>query len=134
MINVFKKFLRENYTPYDSKGVCKISIFYIKNVNLKYIYIKINIFEIFLRQNLIQIYTKTHQIAPFEKKLSGCHMPPNPPNTAVTAQGFACMSKFPNLKKNLAPPPRPYQILATPVRATAHFRINNNLYSLYRYT
>ena len=29
-------------------------------------------------QNLIQIYTKTHQIAPFNTILSGV-MPPNPP-------------------------------------------------------
>ena len=35
------------------------------------------IFAIFQTQNLIQIYTKTHQIAPF-KKISRAGMPPNP--------------------------------------------------------
>ena len=34
---------------------------------------------IFKRQNPIQIYTKTHQIAPFEKKLSGGGHAPEPP-------------------------------------------------------
>ena len=33
------------------------------------------IFEIFYWQNLIQIYTKTHQIAPFKKMFSGGHAP-----------------------------------------------------------
>ena len=38
------------------------------------------IFEIFERQNLIQIYTKTHQIAPFKKNfLGGGGHTPKPP-------------------------------------------------------
>ena len=36
------------------------------------------LFEIFQRQNLVKIYTKTHQIAPFKKKLSGEHAPKPP--------------------------------------------------------
>ena len=36
------------------------------------------IFENFERQNLIQIYTKTQQIAPFKKKLSEDHVPSPP--------------------------------------------------------
>ena len=39
------------------------------------------ILKIFERQNRIQIYIKTHQIAPFKKLFSG-GMPPNPPNKA----------------------------------------------------
>ena len=38
---------------------------------LKILSQKIVIFAFFLTQNLIQIYTKTHQIAPFKKNLSG---------------------------------------------------------------
>ena len=54
------------------------------------------IFKDFKRQNFIKIYTKTHQIDPFQKHLSGT-MPPNPPRF-VTCQ-------FPDLKKNYCPPP-----------------------------
>ena len=39
------------------------------------------IFEIFKGQNLIQIFTKTHQVTPFLKKLSGEHTP-EPPSKA----------------------------------------------------
>ena len=60
------------------------------------------VFEKFYRQNLIQIYTKTHQLQPFKKKIIGRGMPPNPPSKA---HGFAC--KLPNLKKILLPLPNP---------------------------
>ena len=36
------------------------------------------LFEIFKVKNLIQIYTKTHQIAPFLKIFSGGHAPEPP--------------------------------------------------------
>ena len=65
--------------------------------------------KFFKVKNLIQIYTKTHQIAPFLKIFSG-GMPPNP---ASKAHGFATC-KFPNLKKKFLPPP-PSQILGTPL-------------------
>ena len=65
--------------------------------------------KFFKVKNLIQIYTKTHQIAPFLKIFSGGGgMPPNPPNKA---HGFAMhsmslcdmqISKSP--KKFLGPP------------------------------
>ena len=57
------------------------------------------ILEIIKRENLIQIYTKTHQIAPFQK-ISWGSMPPNPPSKA---HGFA-ICKFRNLKKKLLAP------------------------------
>ena len=41
------------------------------------------IFAIFQTQNLIQIYTKTHQIAPFKKNFSGGHTP-GPPSRGAT--------------------------------------------------
>ena len=50
-------------------------------------------------KNPIQIYTKTHQIAPFLKKISG-DMPPNPPSKA---HGFA-MQISKSQKKNSWPP------------------------------
>ena len=57
------------------------------------------LFEIFLGQNLIQMYTKTHQIAQL-KKMSRGSMPPNPTSKFVTC-------KFPNVKKKILPPPLP---------------------------
>ena len=66
------------------------------------------LFKIFKVKNLIQIYTKTHQIAPF-LKISWGGMPPNPPNKA---HGFAMrsmslrdMQVSKSQKKFLAPPP-----------------------------
>ena len=53
----------------------------------------------FYRQNLIQIYTKTHQIAPFKKNSRGS-IPPPPYKCETT-------SKFHNLKKNCPPLPNP---------------------------
>ena len=50
-------------------------------------------------KNLLQIYTKTHQIAPFLKFFSG-GMPPNPPAKSMASPCAAChfaTCKFPNL-------------------------------------
>ena len=53
-----------------------------KNGNFKKkLYKKWYFLKFFEVKNLIQIYTKTHQIAPFLKIFSG-GMPPNPPNKA----------------------------------------------------
>ena len=60
-------------------------------------------------KNLIQICTKTHQIAPFIKIFSG-GMPPNPPSKAHGEPCAACRfatCKFPNLKKKILGPPLP---------------------------
>ena len=59
-------------------------------------------------KNLIQIYTKTHQIAPFLKIFSG-GMPPNPPSRAhgcaMRSISFRDMQISKSQKKILAPPP-----------------------------
>ena len=67
--------------------------------------------KFFIVKNLIQIYTKTHQNAPFIKNFSGGGMPPNPPSKA---HGFAMRSMLlrdmqisKSQKKILAPPPLP---------------------------
>ena len=63
------------------------------------------IFKKIYKQNLIQIYTKTHQIAQFKKEISrggggAC------PRTPLAKHLATC--KFPNL-------PPPCQILGTPL-------------------
>ena len=68
------------------------------------------LFEIFGSKKLIQIYTKTHQIAPFKKKFSGGKTP-KPPNKehgfAICGACREATCRFPNLKKFLAPLPNP---------------------------
>ena len=64
-------------------------------------------------KNLIQIYTKTHQLAPFKKKFSGgaCPRTPLAKRMASPCAAYICRfanCKFPNLKKKfLAPLPNP---------------------------
>ena len=62
------------------------------------------IFKFFQRQNMIQIYTKTHQIAPFKKISRGGDMLTNPPTKRMANFPFATY-KFQNLKKYLLAPP-----------------------------
>ena len=50
---------------------------------MKFLHKKMVIFKLFWRQNLIQIYTKTHQIAAYLKNLSP---PPNPPKKGGASQ------------------------------------------------
>ena len=87
--------------------------------------------KLFYRENPIRIYTKTHQIAPFNKNFSG-GMLPSPPSKA---HGFAMRSmslrdmQISKSEKNkfLAPP---CQILATLVLIVyfsllVHIKIRN---------
>ena len=73
----------------------------------------LNFFKV---KNLIQICTKTHQIAPFIKIFSG-GMPPNPPSKAhdfaMRSMSLRDMQIFKSQKKNSWPPPS--QILGTPL-------------------
>ena len=73
------------------------------------------IFENFLRRNLIKLYTKTHQIAPFLKKILGGACPRTPLAKRMVSPYAVCRfatCKFTNLKKNIGPP---CQILGTPL-------------------
>ena len=87
------------------KNLCK------KMVILKKLYKKWYFLKFFKVKNLIQIYTKTHQIAPFIKPLE----PQNPPSKA---HGFAMRSmslrdmQISKSQKKFLPPPS--QILGTP--------------------
>ena len=54
---------------------------------------------LFLNQNLIQIYTKTHQIAPFKKIYWGS-IPPNP-----LAKRMASQHQISKSQKNIIPAP-----------------------------
>ena len=56
-----------------------------------------NIFTIFFLQNFSKIFSKTHQIAPFLKIVSGEHAPEPP---------FA-PCKYPHFSKNILNPPPP---------------------------
>ena len=67
--------------------------------------------KFFKVKNLIQIYNKTHQIAPFIKIFSGGACPRTPLAKRMASLCAACCfatCKFPNLKKKfLATPPPP---------------------------
>ena len=70
-----------------------------------------NIFIIFFLQNFSKIFSKTHQIAPFLKMISGEHMPLNPPSKRCMA---LCAMKIPQLLHKYFEPPR-NEILDTPL-------------------
>ena len=59
-----------------------------------------NIFTIIFSQNFSKIFSKTHQIAPFEKIFSGS-MPPDPPSKRVAKRH----ANTPTFTKNFEPPP-----------------------------
>ena len=67
--------------------------------------------KFFKVKNLIQICTKTHQIAPFIKIFSGGGACPRTPLAKRMASPCAACRfatcKFPNLKKNILGPPLP---------------------------
>ena len=66
------------------------------------------LFEIFKVKNLIQIYTKTHQIALFLKNFLGGACPQTPLAKRMASPYAACRfatCKFPNLEKKFWPPP-----------------------------
>ena len=72
--------------------------------------------KFFKIKNLIQIYTKTHQIAPFLKIFSGGACPRTPLAKRMASPCAACRfatCEFPNLKKKFLAPPS--QILRTPL-------------------
>ena len=82
------------------------------------------LFEIFKVKNLIQICTKTHQIAPFIKNFSG-GIPPNPPNKAhsfaMRSMSLRDMQISKSKKKKFLAPPS--QILGTPLLVYIHVYI-----------
>ena len=47
-----------------------------------------NVFRIYLSHNFIKIYSKTHQVAPLKKTLSGQHAP-GPPNKRMASERHA---------------------------------------------
>ena len=86
-------------------------------VILKKIYKKWYFLKFFNLKNLIQIYTKTHQIAPFLKIFSVGHAPEPPSKAhgfAMRSMSLRDMQISKSQKKFLAPPS---QILGTPLIA-----------------
>ena len=62
--------------------------------------------KFFKLKNLIQMYAKTHQIAPFLKNFSG-GMPPNPPSKAHGGMSLRDIQVSKSQKKNSWPSPLP---------------------------
>ena len=63
--------------------------------------LKMNILTSFFLQNFCKIFSNTHQIAPFFKKISGEHAPEPP------SKRGASPCKYPHFYKNILNPPPP---------------------------